>query len=211
MKLEHALYGLLVIVAAAAAVLSFTTLTALAGAVGFLPAGEPFWLRPGTAWLLPVTIDVGAAAGSLVWLSRTGRARAFGRALALALLGLSVAGNAVGHALAVADRPHPLVMGLLVVVVSAIPPAVLGAVVHLAMLCGRQDDDEDQDDADEDGSRPELSPDRERTLIAEIAATVRDGGAAPSSNELLAAWAIGRGRARRILREATETKPRAVA
>lgn len=210
MKLEHALYGLLVIVAAAAAVLSFTTLTALAGAVGFLPAGEPFWLRPGTAWLLPVTIDVGAAAGSLVWLSRTGRARAFGRALALALLGLSVAGNAVGHALAVADRPHPLVMGLLVVIVSAIPPAVLGAVVHLAMLCGRQDD-EDEDQDDEQGARPELTPDRERTLIAEIAQTVRDGGTAPSSNELLAAWAIGRGRARRILREATDTKPRAVA
>ncbi|WFG44366.1 DUF2637 domain-containing protein [Pseudonocardia alni] len=210
MKLEHALYGLLVIVAAAAAVLSFTTLTALAGAVGFLPAGEPFWQQPGTAWLLPVTIDVGAAAGSLVWLSRTGRARAFGRALALALLGLSVAGNAVGHALAVADRPHPLVMGLLVVIVSAIPPAVLGAVVHLAMLCGRQDD-EDEDQDDEQGARPELTPDRERTLIAEIAQTVRDGGTAPSSNELLAAWAIGRGRARRILREATDTKPRAVA
>ena len=53
------LYGLLAVVAAAAAVLSFAALRDLALLCGFSP-----WL----AWLLPVVIDAGAAAGSLAWL-----------------------------------------------------------------------------------------------------------------------------------------------
>ena len=206
MKLHHALYGLLVAVAVAAAVLSFTTLQTLAVACGFSPwAG---WSAPGTAWLLPVTIDAGAAAGSLVWLSRAGAARTFGCGLALSLLALSVVGNGLGHHLVVEQlRPG----WLLVVAVSAVPPAVLGAVVHLAMLCGRPAEEDDEGQDDEETGRPELTADRERELIAEIAASVRDGGRPPSSNELLAAWAIGRGRANRILREAAQPTPRAVA
>lgn len=210
MKLERALHGLLVVVAAAAAVLSFTTLTDLAEACGFTPWTGP--TAPGTAWLLPVTIDAGAAAGSLVWLSRTGRPRLFGRGLALGLLALSVVGNGLGHYLVAAGiAPSWLV----VVLVSAVPPAVLGAVVHLAMLCGRPDhdaDDEGQDNEqdEETGERPELTSAGERELVSQIVATVRSGGPVPSSNELIARWAIGRGRANRILREATRTKPEAV-
>ena len=78
----------------------------------------------------------GAAAGSLVWLGGTaaGPARRFARALALTLLGLSVAANALGHGLAAfALAPAWWV----VVIVSAVAPAVLGAVVHLAVLVGR--------------------------------------------------------------------------
>lgn len=123
---ERALYALLLVVAAAAAVLSFDALRGLALLCGFAP-----WL----AWLLPVTIDAGAGAGAVAWLGRhDGAGRRFGRWLALALLATSVAGNALGHALAAyATRPH---WGV-VVAVSAVAPAVLGAVVHLAVLVAR--------------------------------------------------------------------------
>jgi hypothetical protein len=124
------LYGLLSVVAGSAAVLSFAALCDLALVCGF---------DQRLAWLLPLVVDAGAAAGSLVWLGgRTGgAARGFARALALGLLVLSVAANALGHGLAAfALAPAWWV----VVIVSAIAPAVLGAVVHLAVLVGRPAD-----------------------------------------------------------------------
>jgi hypothetical protein len=127
MSARTVLYALLGIVATAAAVLSFSALRDLALVCGFAPQ---------LAWLLPVVVDAGAAAGSLVWLGgQVARAaRTFARALALTLLALSVAANALGHGLAA--------FGLapawwVVVIVSAVAPAVLGAVVHLAVLVGR--------------------------------------------------------------------------
>jgi hypothetical protein len=124
------LYALLGVVALAAAVLSFAALRDLALMCGFAP-----WL----AWLLPVVVDAGAAAGSLVWLGgwSADSARRFARALALALLGLSVAANALGHGLAAFSLAP---VWWVVVIVSAVAPAVLGAVVHLAVLVGRPDD-----------------------------------------------------------------------
>lgn len=137
------LYGLLGVVAAAAAVLSFAALRDLAAVCGF---GAQL------AWLLPVVVDAGAAAGSLVWLGGTTAraARVFARALALGLLGLSVAANALGHGLAAFALSPPW---WVVVIVSAIAPAVLGAVVHLAVLVGRHTDpvpDTDEQAADAD-------------------------------------------------------------
>lgn len=127
MTARTVLYGLLLVVAGAAAVLSFAALRDLALVCGFAP-----WL----AWLLPVVVDAGAAAGSLVWLGgwSAESARRFARALALALLGLSVAANALGHGLAAFDLDPEW---WVVVIVSAVAPAVLGAVVHLAVLVGR--------------------------------------------------------------------------
>lgn len=127
MKHRAVLFILLTIVAAAAAVLSFAALRDLALICGFSPQ---------LAWLLPVTVDAGAAAGSMVWLGRVvvREAMVFARALALTLLFLSVLANAVGHGLAAFGmRPAWWV----VVIVSAIAPSVLGAVVHLAVLVGR--------------------------------------------------------------------------
>jgi len=124
---RRALAALLAVVAAAAAVLSFAALRDLALLCGF---------SRGLAWLLPVVVDAGAAAGSLVWLGgrAPSRARRFARALALVLLGSSVAANALSHGLAAYGmRPAWWV----VVLVSGVAPAVLGAVVHLAVLCGR--------------------------------------------------------------------------
>ncbi len=110
------LFLLLAVVAAAAAVLSFAALRDLALVCGF--AAE-------LAWLLPVVVDAGAAAGSLVWLGGavSTTARRFARALALGLLTLSVAANALGHGLE-AFRLAPA--WWVVVIVSAIAPAVLG-------------------------------------------------------------------------------------
>lgn len=121
-----ALYLLLLVVAAAAAVLSFDALKGLALICGFTPE---------LAWLLPVTIDAGAAASSIVWLGTAAPgARSYGRTLALVLLASSVGGNALGHGLAAYGvKPH---WGV-VVAVSAIAPAVLGALVHLVVLAGR--------------------------------------------------------------------------
>lgn len=137
---------LLAVVAASAAVLSFSALTGLALLCGFSPR---------LAWLLPLTVDAGAAAGCLVWLGapeivpvseryRVGSdplrksfaksARRFARALTLALLASSIAGNAITHYLAAYRLMTPW---WLVVAVSAIAPAVLSAVVHLAVLCSQ--------------------------------------------------------------------------
>lgn len=176
--MSRVLYLLLAVVASAAAVLSFDALLGLALLCGFRPVLAP---------LLPLTIDAGAAAGSLVWLTRpVGRARSFGRVLALVLLAGSVAGNALGHGLvAYGAPPHWWV----VVAVSAVPPAVLGAVVHLAVLARRPAAvpvlEEDLDDNDE-----EAEPPRDWWATAPAAETDRVG-------ELIAAG-VGR---RRLARE----------
>lgn len=121
------MWALLGVVALAAAVLSFSALRDLAILCGFAER---------LAWLLPVVVDAGAGAGCLIWLG-TGsveRALRFARALTWVLLASSVAGNAVVHGLSAYGLRPPW---WLVVIVSAIAPAVLGAIVHLAVLVGR--------------------------------------------------------------------------
>jgi hypothetical protein len=122
------MWFLLAIVASSAAVLSFSALKDLADLCGFHHALSP---------LLPGVVDAGAAAGCLVWLSPkdvTTEARRFARALTWVLLASSVAGNAIVHGLsAYGLQPH----WTLVVAVSGVAPAVLGAVVHLSVLLGR--------------------------------------------------------------------------
>jgi hypothetical protein len=114
----------LAVVALAAAVLSFDALRQLA-----VLAGTPATL----AWLLPVTIDAAALVATRVWLAGGApvRARSFARFLALGMIGLSVAGNAVSHWLVAYQVTPPWWS---VVAVAAVPPAVLGAVAHLAAL-----------------------------------------------------------------------------
>lgn len=211
------LYALLGVVAVAAAVLSFTTLRDLALLCGF---------TPDTAWLLPLVVDVGAGAGTVVWLARgdAPSARTYGRALALTLLGLSVAGNALGHGLAAAGiaRPH----WLIVVLVSAVAPAVLGAVVHLAVLAGRATADEPTGAADLEvriePDAPAVEPDRsadyepgpdrsgeltaedELALIESLAVAHAGGEKLPSNRAVCGEHGVGRERAARILRSAAD-------
>lgn len=118
----------LAVVAVAAAVLSFDALRALAAL-----AGTPGEL----AWLLPVTIDAAALVATRLWLAAGApdRARTFARSLALTMIAASVAGNATSHALVAYQVTPPW---WAVVAVAAVPPAVLGAVAHLAALAARQ-------------------------------------------------------------------------
>jgi hypothetical protein len=138
------MWCLLAVVAGAAAVLSFSALRDLALLCGFAPS---------LAWLLPIVVDAGAAAGCLIWLGPDvgGTCIRFARTLTWLLLASSVAGNAVVHGLtAYGLRPA----WWLVVLVSAVAPAVLGAVVHLAVLVGRPDRLSEPDSSDEGDTLP---------------------------------------------------------
>lgn len=140
------------VTACAAAVSSFSGLRSLAGATGW-----PETLAP----LLPFTIDAYAMTATRVWVSKgtgTKAARRFARWNAIGAIGLSLIGNAAWHLIAakVLTVTWPIV-----VLVGAVPPAVLGLLSHLAVLRGQDDEDEDapvgtelderQDEADAGG------------------------------------------------------------
>jgi hypothetical protein len=113
------------VAAASAAVASFTGLRGLA-----LVAGWPDRL----AWLLPVTIDAYAMTSARVWLagtSHTRRARRFAQANAIGAIATSIVGNAAYHAVSVRLL---IVSWPIVVVVGAVPAAVLGLTAHLHAL-----------------------------------------------------------------------------
>lgn len=124
MRTERTSLASLLVVALAAAVLSFAALRHLAVA-----CGTPTEL----AWLWPVTIDAAAVVATRTWLAGSApeRARRSARTLALIMIAASVAGNATDHFLQAYGLTPPW---WLVTVVAAVPPAVLGAVAHLAAL-----------------------------------------------------------------------------
>jgi len=149
-SVTHAvLWLLLAVVSSAAAVLSFASLRDLALLCGF---------ARGLAWLLPIVVDAGAAAGVLGWLGQVGGAasRRFARTLALVLMVTSVAGNAIVHGLgAYSLRPA----WWLVVAVSAVAPAVLGAVVHLAVSVAQASTEPAESAGEDFGDRAEVADD----------------------------------------------------
>ncbi|MBT2367146.1 DUF2637 domain-containing protein [Streptomyces sp. ISL-10] len=112
-------------VGAAAAASSYAALQDLAVRTGW-------WMQ--LSWLLPLTIDAYAMTAVRVWLGKSTRndqARAWAKANAIGAIVLSVAGNAVDHAIAARVIP---VGWPLIVAVSAVPPIVLGLLVHMAHL-----------------------------------------------------------------------------
>lgn len=92
------------------------------------------------AWLVPLSIDVYAVTAARVWLRMSGlsrRTRSYARANALAAVVVSIIGNAIYHWLAVSrTSPGPV----LIVVVGAIAPTMLGLVAHLAALIAEDRD-----------------------------------------------------------------------
>ena len=117
----------LAVVLIAAAVLSFDALRGLALAV---------LIPDRLAWLLPIAVDAGAAVSCATWLGgRTPpEAARFAGRMTWALLAVTVAGNAgqLGmHAHAITPP------WWVAVAVGTIPPAVVGAVVHLVVLLVR--------------------------------------------------------------------------
>jgi hypothetical protein len=110
------------VAAASAAVASFSGLRGLA-----LIAGWPDRL----AWLLPLTIDAHAMTSARVWLAASTRptaAKRFARTNALDSIAASIAGNAAYHAVGAGLLS---VSWPIVVLVGAVPAAVLGLTAHL--------------------------------------------------------------------------------
>jgi hypothetical protein len=118
------------IAAASAAVASFSGLYGLATLTGW-----PVRL----AWLLPLTLDAHAMTSARIWLAnstRSAAARRFARANALGAIAMSITGNATYHAIGTGliTMSWPIV-----VLVGAVPAAVLGLTAHLHALRGRAD------------------------------------------------------------------------
>ena len=122
----------ILVVGLAAAVITFTTLRALAEACGI--TGDVLGLP--LPWLLPVCIDAAGIVATRVWLRGRGSDEAvrFARLLACTCIGLSIVANAGQHLLA---SQHLVPEWWVVVLVTSVPPAALGAVVHLGALLGR--------------------------------------------------------------------------
>ncbi|MEV4535387.1 DUF2637 domain-containing protein [Asanoa sp. NPDC049518] len=113
------------IAAASAAIASFAGLRGLAEV-----AGWPDRL----AWLLPITIDAYAMTSARVWLagpSNAGRAQRFARANAIGAISTSIVGNAGYHLVAAGLLT---ISWPIVVLVGAVPAAVLGLTAHLHAL-----------------------------------------------------------------------------
>jgi hypothetical protein len=116
------------IAAASAALASFSGLYGLAAV-----AGWPLRL----AWLLPVTLDAYAMTSARVWLASSTpstAARRFARANALGAIAASITGNAAYHAV---HTGLLTVSWPIVVLVGAVPAAVLGLTAHLHALRSR--------------------------------------------------------------------------
>jgi len=149
----------MLIAAASAAVASFTGLRGLA-----LITGWPSRL----AWLLPVTLDAYAMTSARVWLaSTTGarRARRFARANAIGAITASIAGNATYHSVAVGLMQ---ITPPIVILVGAVPAAVLGFTAHLHALRTLVEPESeyirrDEADATEDRPRPRTRSKVKRT------------------------------------------------
>jgi hypothetical protein len=143
------------IAAVSAAVASFTGLYGLATV-----AGWPVRL----AWLLPITIDAHAMTSARVWLASTTRsaaARRFARTNALGAIAMSITGNAAYHAVGAGliDLSGPIV-----VLVGAVPAAVLGLTAHLHALRSRIDAPPLTEDEPKDGREGAPSPHPKRRV-----------------------------------------------
>jgi hypothetical protein len=131
MHADRTTYMGLFAVGTAAAVLSFTALARLAVLAGV--TGNLAGTRPGIhlAWLLPIAVDAYAATSTRIWL-RAGipaGTRAWARGNALAAIAVSMSGNAAEHWLTRDGTSLPVVLA-----VATVPPLMLAAVVHTAVL-----------------------------------------------------------------------------
>lgn len=178
------------VTAISAAVSSFSGLRSLAAATGWPEALSP---------LFPLTVDAYAMTATRVWLSgSTGseRARRFARWNAIMAIGLSLVGNAVWHLIAAQVLA---VSWVIVVLVGAVPPAVLGLLSHLAVLRGQAEASRLQaaeDDQGESGS--------ELTTTAPADELLAQARAADAAHQAQHGKPITRDQLRKTLRVSTE-------
>lgn len=85
------------------------------------------------AWSLPITLDLGAAAGAVCWILADNGTRFFrwGLGVALSCLAGTLAGNALAHLI---DMREISVTPWLVVATCSVFPVTLFAIVHLVLL-----------------------------------------------------------------------------
>lgn len=118
------------VTALSAAVSSFSGLRSLAVVTGWPEALSPLFF---------LTVDAYAMTATRVWLAgttRSAQARRFARWNAVMAIGLSLMGNATWHLI---DAHVLTVTWVIVVLVAAVPPAVLGLLSHLAVLRSQDD------------------------------------------------------------------------
>lgn len=194
------------VVGLAAAILTFTTLRGLAETVGFR---DTVFGVLHQAWLLPVTIDAAGVVAARVWLRGTAspEAVAFARTLTWACIGASIVGNAGQHVMAELGVAPPW---WVVVLVTAVPPATLGAAVHLGHLVRRTtnvpvpvpDDEPVSVTAETASDQAGHAVPAVTVTDEEILAWLRDRAAedrmVPSRKAVIAAWGIGATRADRL-------------
>lgn len=186
----------LAVVLTAAAVLSFAALRDLAVAVG---------ITGRLAWLLPVAVDAGAAVSCAAWLSPRAHqdAARFARSMTWALLATTVVGNAAQLGMNANDVVPPWWVAVLV---GAIPPAVVGGTVHLAVLVGRGGPTEaGPTTSAEAGGQTEAQTDAD--LLEHVRAWAgEEAGAVPSRERIRQRYAIGTTRADRLRTAALTTE-----
>lgn len=193
------------VTAMSAAVSSFSGLRSLAAATGWPEALSP---------LFPLTVDAYAMTATRVWLSgSTGseRARRFARWNAIMAIGLSLVGNAVWHLIAAQVLT---VSWVIVVLVGAVPPAVLGLLSHLAVLRSQTEAlhvppvEDDQDEPEDDA---EATPDELLTQAQHADAAHRaEHGKPITRDELRKALRVSTERASHILRELRNAENRGI-
>ena len=189
------------VTAISAAVSSFSGLRSLAAATGWPEALSP---------LFPLTVDAYAMTATRVWLSgSTGseRARRFARWNAIMAIGLSLVGNAVWHLIAAQVLT---VSWVIVVLVGAVPPAVLGLLSHLAVLRSQTEAlhvppvEDDQDEPEDDA---EATPDELLTQAQHADAAHRaEHGKPITRDQLRKTLRVSTERASHILRELRNTE-----
>jgi hypothetical protein len=105
--------------------------TAAVSAVSLYELAQACGIPGPLAAALPIALDAGAAVAALVWVTERGGLRRWGRGIALAALGATLAGNGAAHAI---TAGYLTVTLPLVLAVGACIPAMLFATVHLAAL-----------------------------------------------------------------------------
>lgn len=193
------------VTAMSAAVSSFSGLRSLAAATGWPEALSP---------LFPLTVDAYTMTATRVWLSgSTGseRARRFARWNAIMAIGLSLVGNAVWHLIAAQVLA---VSWVIVVLVGAVPPAVLGLLSHLAVLRSQSEAPRVppvEDDQDEPEDTAEATPDGLLIQAQHADAAHRaEHGKPITRDELRKALRVSTERASHILRELRNAENRGI-
>lgn len=199
------------VVLAAAAVLSFDSLRHLAAAVS---------IPEHLAWLLPIAVDAGAAVSCATWLSRRAPADAarFAAWMTWTLLAVTVVGNAGQIGMHAHGVTPPWWVAVLV---GAIPPAIVGGCVHLAVLVGRRAEPTAEPLGEQGAPEPPEMPEEPETpeksdrSDAELLGAVREladrTGKRPGRNTVARELGIGAGRATRLLEEFDRAGPRRTA